>query len=87
VDGNNDEKRFGDATILFTQATGISDVYPDYSVKGGDCITFTALEEQEVAVYGVDGRLVCKQNVKAGTTRIQLPAGVYIVNGEKVVVY
>ena len=87
VDGNNDEVRFADARILFNQTTGIAGVYADYSVKGGDCITFTALEAQEVAVYGVDGRLVCKQNVKAGTTHIQLPAGVYIVNGEKVVVY
>ena len=87
VDGNNDEVRFADARILFNQTTGIAGVYADYSVKGGDCITFTALEAQEVAVYGVDGRLVCKQNVKAGTMHIQLPAGVYIVNGEKVVVY
>ena len=87
VDGNNDEVRFDDARILFNQTTGISDVYADYSVKGGDCITFTALEAQEVVVYGVDGRQVCKQSVKAGTTRIQLPAGVYVVNGEKVVVY
>ena len=87
VDGNNDEVRFADARIHFNQTTGIAGVYADYSVKGGDCITFTALEAQEVAVYGVDGRLVCKQNVKAGTTHIQLPAGVYIVNGEKVVVY
>ena len=87
VDGNNDEVRFADARILFNQTTGIAGVYADYSVKGGDCITFTALEAQDVAVYGVDGRLVCKQNVKAGTTHIQLPAGVYIVNGEKVVVY
>ena len=87
VDGSNEEVRFDDARILFSQTTGISDVYADYSVKGGDCITFTALAAQEVAVYGADGRLVCKQSVKAGTTRIQLPAGVYIVNGEKVVVY
>ena len=86
VDGNNDEVRFNDARILFNQTTGISDVYADYSVKGGDCITVTALEAQEIAVYSVDGRLVRKVQVNAGTARIAVPAGVYVVNGEKVLV-
>ena len=47
----------------------------------------TALEAQEIAIYSVDGRLVRKVHVNAGTTRIALPAGVYVVNGEKVLVY
>ena len=87
VDGNNDEVRFKDLKIAFSQATGISDVYATYSVKGGDCITVTSLEPQEIVVYSVDGRLVRKVRVNSGTTRIALPAGVYVVNGEKVMVY
>ena len=47
----------------------------------------TALEAQEIAVYSVDGRLVRKVRVNAGTTAIALPAGMYVVNGEKVMVY
>ena len=86
VDNNKDELRFGDVKIAFSQSTGVADVYATYSVKGGDCITVTALEACEIAVYGVDGRLVCKQGVAVGTTHIKLPAGVYVVNGEKVLV-
>ena len=87
VDNNNDEVRFDDVAIAFSQATGIADVYATFSVKGGDCIKVTALEAQEIAIYSVDGRLVRKVRVNAGTTRIAVPAGVYVVNGEKVLVY
>ena len=87
VDNNNEEVRFDDVKIAFSQSTGVSDVYATFSVKGGDCIKVTALEAQEIAVYSVDGRLVRKVRVNAGTTRIALPAGVYVVNGEKVLVY
>ena len=87
VDNNNEEVRFDDVKIAFSQSTGMSDVYATFSVKGGECIKVTALEAQEVAVYSVDGRLVRKVRVNAGTTRIALPAGVYVVNGEKVLVY
>lgn len=40
-----------------------------------------------VPVYGVDGRKVCEVNAVAGSTvRVPLKAGIYIVNGRKVVV-
>ena len=87
VDNNNEEVRFDDVKIAFSQSTGVSDVYATFSVKGGDCLKVTALEAQEIAVCSVDGRLVRKVRVNAGTTRFALPAGVYVVNGEKVLVY
>ena len=87
VDSNNEEVRFDDVKIAFTQATGISDVYATFSVKGGDCIKVTALESQKIAVYSIDGRLVRKVRVKPGTTRITVPAGMYIVGNNKVLVY
>lgn len=87
VDANNDEVRLENSTISFTQATSIGNTYATYSVKGGECITVTTLKAQEIAVYSVDGRLVRKFNAKEGTTRIEVPQGVYIVNGEKAVVY
>ena len=86
VDANNDEVRFDNLKVAFNQATGISDVYATYSVKGGDCITVTALEAQDITVFGVDGRLVYNKRVNAGTTKIALPVGLYVVNGEKVLV-
>lgn len=87
VDANNDEVRLENSTVSFTQATSVGNTYATYSVKGGECITVTTLKAQEIAVYSVDGRLVHKLNAKEGTTRIEVPQGVYIVNGEKVVVY
>lgn len=87
VDANNDEVRLENSTISFTQATSVGSTYATYSVKGGECITVTTLKAQEIAVYSVDGRLVRKFNAKEGTTRIEVPQGVYIVNGEKAVVY
>ena len=86
VDNNNEEVRFDDVKIAFSQSTGVADVYATFSVKGGECMAVTSLEAQEIAVYSVDGRLVRKVRVNAGTTRIALPAGVYVVNGRKVVV-
>ena len=87
VDNNNEEVRFDDVKIAFSQTTGVTDVYDTFSVKGGDCIKVTALEAQEISIYSVDGRLVRKVRVNAGTTILALPAGVYVVDGEKVMVY
>ncbi len=87
VDANNDEVRLENSTVSFTQATSVGSTYATYSVKGGEWITVTTLKAQEIAVYSVDGRLVHKLNAKEGTSRIKVPQGVYIVNGEKVVVY
>ena len=87
VNGDNDERRLNDASIRFGQATGIGNNFATVAIKGGDCITITALEAHNVYIYGVDGRLVRKLTVTEGTTRVSLPAGLYIVNGKKVLVY
>ena len=87
VDKANDEVRMDDVALLFTEATGVDDLYATVAVNGGECVVITALEAQSVAIYSVDGRLVRKLNVTEGTTRVALPAGVYLVNGEKVIVY
>lgn len=87
VDSENRELRMGDHKIRFTQSTGIGNIKSANSlIEGGDCITVTSLEAQLIEVYSVDGRKVREINAKKGTTRIAIPAGIYIVNGEKVVV-
>ncbi|MBO5665419.1 MAG: CotH kinase family protein [Bacteroidaceae bacterium] len=87
VNKANDEVRMNDVSMLFNESTGIEGIYATVSVKGGECVVITALEAQTVSIYSVDGRLVRKVNVTDGTTRVALPAGMYIVNGEKILVY
>ena len=84
---DNDEVHMNDISILFAETTGLDKTLATYAVKGGDCITVTSLEAQDIAVYSVDGRLVRKVSVGEGTTRITVPAGLYIVNGMKVLVH
>ncbi len=87
VDNETNELRINDYNISFTQSTGVNNVESDnILVEGGDCIMMTLLEPQLIEIYSVDGRKVREINAKKGTTRIAIPAGIYIVNGEKVVV-
>lgn len=87
VDNETNELRLNDYNISFTQSTGIGNIGEVNSlIEGGDCIMVTLLEPQLIEVYSVDGRKLREINAKKGTTRIAIPAGIYIVNGEKVVV-
>lgn len=86
VDSDNDELRMGDLAVSFGESTGMDNTFAAFAVSGGECIKVTALEAMDVAVYSVDGRLVSKVRVKEGTTTINVSAGMYIVNGQKVLV-
>lgn len=55
-----------------------------YGVDGG--VHVSAADETAVAVYAPMGALVDYRTVPAGETTIALPAGIYIVNGQKVAV-
>lgn len=87
VNADNNEVRMSDFAVSFAETTGVEGVNASFAVRGGDCITVTVLDAQEIAVYSVDGRLVQKQHAAEGTVRIEVPAGMYIVNGQKVLVY
>ena len=87
VDELTDELRLNEIAATFGVTTNIYDVAaPTASVTGGDAVVVTALVPQSISVYSVDGRLVRRVDVAAGTTRIELPAGIYIVNGTKVTI-
>lgn len=87
VDELTDELRLNDAVAEFGVTTNIYDMAaPTASVIGGDALVVTALVPQHIAVYSVDGRLVRSVDVAIGTTRIELPAGIYIVKGTKVTI-
>ena len=87
VNDDNDEVRMNDAVVSFGETTGIDKTLATTAIKGGDCITITALEAKDIMVYSVDGRLIRKVRAGEGTTRIVVPAGMYVVNGTKVLVY
>lgn len=86
VDKDNNELRIKDYNIKFSQETGIKHNFAEALIEGGECISITLLEPKEIAIYSVDGRKVRNVNAKKGTTRVAIPAGIYIVNGEKVIV-
>lgn len=58
-----------------------------FSAKGGNnTIDIYTGKAQKVNVYTVGGSLVKVATVEAGSTSIPVAAGMYIVNGKKVVV-
>ena len=46
----------------------------------------TAVAPALVEFYSVSGIKVASQQVEAGTTEVELPAGLYIANGAKLIV-
>ena len=72
------------------ETTGIEylQTRPDLAVQAGNgTITFTATADRKVNVYTVTGTLVNNVSIKAGNTEtINVPAGMYMVNGVKIIV-
>lgn len=72
------------------ETTGIEylQTRPDLAVQAGNgTITFTATADRKVNVYTVTGTLVNNVSIKAGNTEtINVPAGMYVVNGVKIIV-
>lgn len=70
--------------------TGIGEVTekPDMAVIAGNgSLTFATTTDRQVQVFSTDGTTVNRLSMKAGETRtITLPAGIYIVNGKKIIV-
>ena len=87
VNNNPDEKGIGfidDDTTLGVdnvEATGLT-----VAGKQGE-IEFTSESDyNKVGIYNVAGSLVAVADVKVGTTTVEVPAGLYIVMGKKVLV-
>ncbi|WP_199741376.1 hypothetical protein [Prevotella sp. OH937_COT-195] len=71
-------------------STGIGEVTekPDLAIIAGrGSLTFTTTTDRQIKVLSTDGTTVNRLSMNAGETRtITLPAGVYIVNGKKIIV-
>lgn len=74
------------AAFSLNATTGIARQGESYGVSGGQAITIESLQPAEVRVYSVDGRLLRTVHTETGTTRIDMPQGIYIVNNQKVIV-
>lgn len=85
IDG--EEHKLRNSLISFEQTTGLT--VPTSSalrVTGGTHITITALDEQDVAITSIDGRIVQTVHVLPGENIYEVPSGIYIVAAKKVVV-
>lgn len=74
------------AAFDMESTTGIAAPQSSYVRGGNGCLVIERLSAGNAEVYTIDGRLVRRLQLSAGTSRIQLPAGVYIVDGQKVIV-
>lgn len=70
-----------------TGINSVEDAADEFTVNGGNgAISINADKAQNVKVYTVGGALVKSVDVEAGATSLPVSAGMYIVNGNKVVV-
>ena len=69
---------------------GITDVQRDADlavIPGNGGITLVARTDKEVSIHAVNGQTVDKCNLRAGESRtVAVPAGIYVINGVKMVV-
>lgn len=97
TDGTSTEKQngYGFGTVVCSHAidpsvSEINNIENDnatLSIKGIDgAIEITATEDTNISVVNTSGITVKSQSIAAGTTQIALPAGIYIVNNQKVAV-
>lgn len=86
-ENGNTEQRLGALNVAFGYSTGLSSVEAVTGVRGGDDIAVTLLTARRVDIYSVDGRKVRSVDAAAGTTHINVPAGIYVVEGKKVLVH
>lgn len=73
-------------TFDIEDTTGIANNAAKEIVNGGKMLTVESLNDGDIKIYTMDGRLVKRCQVKAGMNTIALPSGIYIVNQQKVVI-
>ena len=83
---DGDEHKVRSHSTTFSLSTGIDSQMAVSSIEGGRALTITALEATTINIYSADGILVRTLDVEPGTTSVELPAGIYIVNNTKVII-
>ena len=87
VSKGGEDLRMGSMSTTFDmEATGVEDNSLNEAINGGNALHIESLNNGNVKVYTIDGRLIRECQVKTGMNTFQLPAGVYVVNQKKVII-
>ena len=78
--------RLNSVQIPFSQVTGINTIYAQYSIRGGETLQIEAAHPSNIKVYTPDGILFRTINAEQGKTQVNLPNGIYIVDGKKILI-
>jgi hypothetical protein len=69
------------------ETTGVGTLLGGIRVSGAEgAVVVESATDAVLSIYAMTGQLVLQAEVKAGKSRIALPAGVYVVNNQKVIV-
>ncbi len=83
---DGDEHKVRSRSAAFRLSTGLNSQLAVSSIEGGHALTITAIEATTINIYSADGILVRTIDVQPGTTTVELPTGIYIVNKTKVII-
>ena len=81
-----DEQRLYAATIPFTLHTGLTPPVSTIRIEGGDRLTIHAIAPTPITVATPDGIVLHTFTVPEGLTHLDLPAGIYLVNHQKILI-
>ena len=82
-----EEMRLNELSLTPEITTAVAEVEDVISsIRGGDCLTITLHDAKNVRIYSLDGRIVRELKLEAGTTSVELPAGIYIIENNKVII-
>ncbi len=82
-----DIDNFSHSVVIET--SGIEDVYSNntLTISGGDnVINISSSINREISIYNTMGIMVKSTHIDAGKTTIDIPTGLYIIEGQKVIV-
>ena len=71
----------------FALHTGIDNKLASIRIVGGKQLTIEAIAPTHVEIFSTDGVLQRSIDVPTGHTTVELPSGIYIVNGVKTVIF
>ena len=87
VNASGEDERLVPCSAHFDMSlTGIDEALADAVVKGGETLLVETLKAGDLKIYTLDGRLFRTCPVAVGKNSIDLPAGIYVVNQQKVMI-